>query len=79
MPSQSLPLEPLAVSVNDATRLFGVGRTRLYRAFQDGDLKLIKCGNKTLVAYSDLQDWLRRLRDDSGRSPLHQNSKGAAL
>jgi excisionase family DNA binding protein len=57
--------EPLAVSVNDATRLIGIGRTRLYRAFSEGDLKPIKCGKKTLVAYSDLQDWLQRLRDAS--------------
>ena len=57
------PLAPLAVSVNDATRLLGIGRTRLYQAFTDGDLKPIECGKKTLVAYSDLQDWLRQLRD----------------
>jgi excisionase family DNA binding protein len=63
MPAQLKPPEPLAVSVNEATRLLGIGRTRLYQAFNDGDLKPIKCGKKTLVAYSDLQDWLRRLRD----------------
>jgi excisionase family DNA binding protein len=57
------PLEPLAVSVNEATRLLGIGRTRLYQAFNEGDLKPIKCGKKTLIAYVDLQDWLRRLRD----------------
>jgi excisionase family DNA binding protein len=61
------PLAPLAVSVNDATRLLGIGRTRLYRAFNEGDLKLIKCGKKTLVAYADLQNWLTRLRDPKAR------------
>jgi excisionase family DNA binding protein len=55
--------EPLAVSINEASRLLGIGRTRLYQAFSDGDLKPIKCGKKTLIAYADLQDWLRRLRD----------------
>jgi excisionase family DNA binding protein len=62
MGSATQSLEPLAVSISDATRLLGIGRTRLYRAFSDGDLTPIKCGKKTLVAYSDLQDWLGRLR-----------------
>jgi excisionase family DNA binding protein len=43
-------MEPLAVSVNEARRLLGgLGRTKFYELINDGHLKPIKVGRRTLI------------------------------
>jgi excisionase family DNA binding protein len=58
----SADMEPVAVSVNDACRLSGLGRTLLYEAIAKGDLASCKIGNRRLILIEDLRAWIRRQR-----------------
>ena len=50
--------EPLAVSPAEAAQLAGVGRTTLYLAMRDGDLRSLKVGKRRLIAVDALRAWL---------------------
>jgi excisionase family DNA binding protein len=50
-------MEPLAVSINDAARVLGLGRTSIYAMIGDGRLEAFKLGRRTLVKV----DSIRRL------------------
>jgi excisionase family DNA binding protein len=52
-------VEPLAVSVNDAARVLGLGRTSIYAMIGDGRLEIFKLGRRTLVKTASI----RRLVD----------------
>jgi excisionase family DNA binding protein len=41
--------EPEAVSIEEARRLFGIGRTKLYELIRDGVLPTVKLGKRRLV------------------------------
>jgi excisionase family DNA binding protein len=56
------PIAPLAVTINDAVRFSGIGRTRLYKAIGDRELTPVKVGKRTLILFDDLQTWLRQHR-----------------
>lgn len=53
--------ELFAVSIPEAVRLTGVGRTRLYTEMGSGRLRYRKCGRRTLILIEDLRDWLLAL------------------
>jgi excisionase family DNA binding protein len=53
------PVEPLALSVNDAARVLGLGRTSIYAMIDDGRLEKFKLGRRTLIKTSSI----RRLVD----------------
>jgi excisionase family DNA binding protein len=50
-------MEALAVSINDAARVLGLGRTSIYAMIADGRLEAFKLGRRTLVK----ADSIRRL------------------
>jgi len=52
--SNPLPIEPLAVSIKDACRITGLGKTTLYELAKDRRLKLTRIGSRTLVPMSEL-------------------------
>lgn len=52
-------MEPLAVSVNDAARALGLGRTSIYAMIGDGRLEIFKLGRRTLIKTASI----RRLVD----------------
>jgi excisionase family DNA binding protein len=52
-------VEPLAVSVNDAARALGLGRTSIYAMIGDGRLETFKLGRRTLIKTASI----RRLVD----------------
>jgi Helix-turn-helix domain len=53
----------LALSVNEAARAAGVGRSLLYEAIRTGDLKSAKIHARRIVLVDDLRSWLLTLRD----------------
>jgi excisionase family DNA binding protein len=52
-------MEPLAISINDAAKALGVGRTSIYQMINDGRLEAFKLGRRTLVKTESI----RRLVD----------------
>jgi excisionase family DNA binding protein len=58
-----MPLEPaaLACSIQEACRITGIGRTRLYEAVSSGELPAHKCGRRTILLLSDLEKFLEQL------------------
>jgi|HubBroStandDraft_6_1064221.scaffolds.fasta_scaffold1054492_2 excisionase family DNA binding protein len=48
----------LAVCVEEAARLAGVGRGYLYQQIAKGHLRARKAGRRTLIALTDLTAWL---------------------
>lgn len=50
--------ERLAVSVEDAAAMAGVGRTTLYGALGDGSLQSLKIGKRRLIRIEALKSWI---------------------
>ena len=59
-------IAPLAFSIRDAATALGVGRTTVYRLISEGQLAVIKVGNRTLIEASALAAFMDRggERDD---------------
>jgi excisionase family DNA binding protein len=53
--------QPLAVSIQDAVRLSGIGRSSLYEAIRRGELPIRKSGRRTLLMTDDIRRWLASL------------------
>ena len=49
------------LSVSEACRVAGIGRTKIYEAIADGRLKARKFGKRTLILRADLQAFLASL------------------
>jgi excisionase family DNA binding protein len=46
--------EPDSVSVGEACKIIGVGRTLLYRLMDDGDLRYAKLGSRCVIPRCEL-------------------------
>lgn len=55
------PFAPMAVGINDACRLLGVGTTTLYRLMNEREVKAVKAGRKTLITVQSICEYLERL------------------
>lgn len=58
-----LPPDPICVRVNDAARMIGVGRTKLYALIAAGEVETVKLGKATRVTTASLHDLIRRQRE----------------
>jgi excisionase family DNA binding protein len=58
---------PLAVTIPNAVRLSGIGRTVLYRHIKEGTLPILKSGRRTLVRVDALDALLRTLEASDAR------------
>ncbi|HEY5082141.1 MAG TPA: helix-turn-helix domain-containing protein [Bauldia sp.] len=54
-------MQKLAVTVAEATALSGIGRTALYKIFNEGKLTPRKAGKRTLILVTDLEAYLKSL------------------
>jgi excisionase family DNA binding protein len=52
---------PIALKVNEACSVARVGRTCLYDAIKNGELRALKRGKFTLILLDDLRRWLESL------------------
>jgi len=59
------PVEPICVKVNDAARMIGVGRTKLYELISAGEVDVVKLGKSTRVTTASLRNLLEKLRLES--------------
>ncbi len=55
-------VEPICVRVNDAARMIGVGRTKLYELISSGELESIKIGKATRITTASLHKLVERHR-----------------
>lgn len=54
-PCRSEPLEPLALSINEAAKVLGLGRTSIYAMLGDGRLESFKLGRRTLIKTASIR------------------------
>jgi excisionase family DNA binding protein len=52
---------PITVSIDQAARLAGIGRTLLYQEISKGRLRARKAGRRTLIPIQELDVWLNAL------------------
>jgi excisionase family DNA binding protein len=57
----------LAVSIAEAARRSGLGRSTVYEAIARGELKVRKAGRRSLILTADLQQWLSELPTGEAR------------
>jgi excisionase family DNA binding protein len=50
--------EPLTVTIKEAKRLTGLGKTTMFALIRDGKLSVVRIGHRTLVQYESLRNLL---------------------
>ncbi len=58
---------PLALSISEAVRAAGLGRTFLYQAIGAGKLRTKKAGRRTLIETSELRRFIAELPASSSK------------
>ena len=53
--------KPLTVTIPQACKLTGLGRSTIYRLFDDGKLQRLKAGTRTLIKVADLEAYIESL------------------
>ena len=53
--------QKLALSIDETSLRTGICRDVIYRAIREGDLPARKCGRRTLILQTELQDYLHAL------------------
>jgi len=54
-------LQPEGLSILEACRIAGIGRTKIYEAIAGGSLKARKFGKRTIILRIDLREFLSAL------------------
>jgi excisionase family DNA binding protein len=49
------------LSISEACAVAGIGRTKIYQAISNGNLKARKCGKRTLILRDELRHFLTSL------------------
>ena len=57
----SATVPPVLLSISEAARLLGIGRSTLYGLLNNGDLLALKIGARTLIKRTDVEALLERL------------------
>ena len=55
----------LSVTIPEACAMTGLGRSTIYRLFDEGKLQKRKVGKRTLILISDLSDYINGLTDQA--------------
>ncbi|MGE0721666.1 MAG: helix-turn-helix domain-containing protein [Novosphingobium sp.] len=55
-------VEPICVRVNDAARMIGIGRTKLYELIASGEINTVKIGKATRITTASLHALVNRQR-----------------
>lgn len=53
----------LSFSIEEAAKVVGIGRTKIYEAINQGSLKAKKFGKRTVILKNDLEIFLDNLED----------------
>lgn len=68
-PAKNQTGTPLAVSVTEAVRLTGIGRSKLYSEISAGRLVPVKVGRRTVIRLAELHRWLDVQAGSSRENP----------
>jgi excisionase family DNA binding protein len=52
-------MKPLSISIDEARRQTGIGRTRIFAEIKAGNLRAHKIGRRTVIILDDLHAWLQ--------------------
>lgn len=58
-------MDPLAISINETTKVLGIGRTSVYAFIGAGRLRTLKLGRRTLVSTASIRQLVERAAEDS--------------
>jgi len=58
-------INKISVTIPQACELTGLGRSTIYRLFDDGKLKRLKVGSRTLIRVGDLERYIDSLSPDT--------------
>ena len=58
----------LTVSISDACRVLGIGRSLLYQEISAGRLPVLKAGRRTIIKKSALENWIAGLSSPRPKS-----------
>jgi excisionase family DNA binding protein len=50
-----------AISIMEASKRVGIGRSSIYEAIGRGEIKIRKCGRRSLILVDDLKAWVSAL------------------
>ena len=50
------------ISVCQFCKMTSISRATFYREVRDGRISFLKCGNKTLIPYTELEVWIGNLK-----------------
>ena len=53
---------PIALSIPEAAKTSGIGRTSIYDEIASGRLRAVKRGRRTLILSDDLKAWIQALQ-----------------
>jgi len=57
--------DKITVTIPQACSITGLGRSTIYRLFDDGKLKRLKVGTRTLIRVGDLERYIDSLSPDT--------------
>lgn len=65
--------ESIALSIEQAQEICGLGRTKLYELLKSGELPARKLGKRTLILRSDLEAFLSSLKSYPAKENTQSN------
>ena len=71
--------DKLALTVEEAARVTGIGRSKLYAAMKDGLLQARKFGRRTIILPGDLEKFLSALPAAGQPESLTETTLGQRL
>ena len=54
----------MLITINDAAKMLGIGRTLLYKLINMGELEVVRLGSRTLVTRASIDGLVDRKRGD---------------
>lgn len=65
----------MLLTVDEASRLLGIGKTRLYELMRSGDIPSLRVGKSRRIPVREVEAWIERLLDEQRSDPLKPGSE----
>lgn len=66
------PIQPLLLTVAQASKILNIGRTKIYELMRCGELPAIHVGKAVRFSYHELQQWVEQQARKEGESLLRE-------